>query len=138
MDVWMNEESMQTYFARDRSQHAFFPASLFLFVLSLHNPSISIHPFIPIHLYTSPLFHLFTMSALRNVGRVHQKTTAFLLCDIQEKFRSHIFQFPSVVATAQKMVPPFLYLLLARPTPLSSRGHAHWTPSHHSLTLGVK
>ncbi|KAG0051172.1 Isochorismatase domain-containing protein 1 [Gryganskiella cystojenkinii] len=44
------------------------------------------------------------MSALRNVGRVHQKTTAFFLCDIQEKFRSHIFQFPSVVATANKMI----------------------------------
>ncbi|KAF9933581.1 Isochorismatase domain-containing protein 1 [Mortierella alpina] len=44
------------------------------------------------------------MSALRNVGRVHQKTTAFFLCDIQEKFRSHIFQYPSVVATAQKMI----------------------------------
>ncbi|KAF9550431.1 Isochorismatase domain-containing protein 1 [Mortierella hygrophila] len=44
------------------------------------------------------------MSALRNVGRVHQKTTAFFLCDIQEKFRTHIFQYPSVVATAQKMI----------------------------------
>ncbi|CAO3569385.1 unnamed protein product [Mortierella alpina] len=44
------------------------------------------------------------MSAFRNVGRVHQKTTAFFLCDIQEKFRSHIFQYPSVVATAQKMI----------------------------------
>ncbi|KAG0342249.1 Isochorismatase domain-containing protein 1 [Podila horticola] len=43
-------------------------------------------------------------AALRNVGRVHQKSTAFFLCDIQEKFRSHIFQFPSVVATAQKMI----------------------------------
>ncbi|KAF9988300.1 Isochorismatase domain-containing protein 1 [Modicella reniformis] len=44
------------------------------------------------------------MSALRNVGRIHQNSTAFFLCDIQEKFRSHIFQFPSVVATAQKMI----------------------------------
>ncbi|KAI1305569.1 Isochorismatase domain-containing protein 1 [Mortierella claussenii] len=44
------------------------------------------------------------MSLLRNVGRVHQKSTAFFLCDIQEKFRSHIFQYPSVVATAQKMI----------------------------------
>ncbi|KAF9356032.1 Isochorismatase domain-containing protein 1 [Mortierella sp. NVP85] len=44
------------------------------------------------------------MSALRNVGRLHQQSTAFFLCDIQEKFRTHIFQYPSVVATAQKMI----------------------------------
>ncbi|KAF9127114.1 Isochorismatase domain-containing protein 1 [Mortierella sp. 14UC] len=44
------------------------------------------------------------MSALRNVGRVHQKTTAFFLCDIQEKFRALTFQYPSVIATAQKMI----------------------------------
>ncbi|KAG0229745.1 Isochorismatase domain-containing protein 1 [Mortierella sp. GBA43] len=44
------------------------------------------------------------MSLLRNVGRIQQQSTAFFLCDIQEKFRSHIFQFPSVVATAQKMI----------------------------------
>ncbi|KAF9158618.1 Isochorismatase domain-containing protein 1 [Actinomortierella ambigua] len=44
------------------------------------------------------------MSALRNVGRVHRSTTAFLLCDIQERFRSLIWQYPSVIATAQKMV----------------------------------
>ncbi|KAF9362083.1 Isochorismatase domain-containing protein 1 [Mortierella sp. AD094] len=44
------------------------------------------------------------MSLIRNVSRVHQKSTAFFLCDIQEKFRTHIFQYPSVVATAQKMI----------------------------------
>ncbi|ORZ15501.1 Isochorismatase-like protein [Lobosporangium transversale] len=42
--------------------------------------------------------------SVRNIGRIHQKSTAFFLCDIQEKFRSHIFQYPSVVATAQKMI----------------------------------
>ncbi|KAF9116493.1 Isochorismatase domain-containing protein 1 [Mortierella sp. AM989] len=44
------------------------------------------------------------MSLVRNIGRVHQKSTAFFLCDIQEKFRPHIFQYPSVIATAQKMI----------------------------------
>ncbi|KAF8982712.1 Isochorismatase domain-containing protein 1 [Entomortierella lignicola] len=42
--------------------------------------------------------------ALRNVGRANLKTTAFFLCDIQEKFRTLIFQYPSVVATAHKMI----------------------------------
>ncbi|KAF9288605.1 Isochorismatase domain-containing protein 1 [Mortierella alpina] len=43
------------------------------------------------------------MSALTSVGRVLQKTTAFLLCDVQETMKSEIFQYASVIATAQKM-----------------------------------
>lgn len=77
--------------------------------LTVHYLSFAILHFIPSTTTPSPHLplhkQLSTMAAaLRNVGRVHQKSTAFFLCDIQEKFRSHIFQFPSVVATAQKMV----------------------------------
>ncbi|KAJ8330055.1 hypothetical protein BDV3_002707 [Batrachochytrium dendrobatidis] len=32
------------------------------------------------------------------------QSTAFFLCDIQERFRPHIWQYPHVVATANKMV----------------------------------
>ncbi|KAG0244893.1 Isochorismatase domain-containing protein 1 [Actinomortierella wolfii] len=44
------------------------------------------------------------MNAIRSIGRIHRATTAFLLCDIQEPYRGQIWQFPSVIATAQKMV----------------------------------
>ncbi|KAF9948722.1 Isochorismatase domain-containing protein 1 [Mortierella alpina] len=44
------------------------------------------------------------MSGHRSVGRVQQETTAFFLCDIQEKMKSEIFQYASVVATAKKMI----------------------------------
>ncbi|KAJ1809650.1 hypothetical protein LPJ75_004348 [Coemansia sp. RSA 2598] len=42
-------------------------------------------------------------TAKRNLGRLHQSSTAFLLCDIQERFRPEIYAFESVVSVAQKM-----------------------------------
>ncbi|KAH6562816.1 hypothetical protein BASA50_002119 [Batrachochytrium salamandrivorans] len=32
------------------------------------------------------------------------QSTAFFLCDVQERFRPHIWQYPHVIATASKMV----------------------------------
>jgi len=38
------------------------------------------------------------------VRKIHPQRTALFLCDIQERFRDVIFAFPSVIATAKKMV----------------------------------
>nr|CAG8583341.1 14518_t:CDS:2 [Entrophospora candida] len=45
------------------------------------------------------------MALVNRIMRVNRTTTAFLLCDIQERFGSHIYQFPSLVTTAKKMHP---------------------------------
>ncbi|KAJ2376336.1 hypothetical protein IW150_002046 [Coemansia sp. RSA 2607] len=42
-------------------------------------------------------------TAARSLGRLNARSTAFLLCDIQERFRAGIYGFESVVQVAQKM-----------------------------------
>ncbi|KAJ1725457.1 hypothetical protein LPJ53_000387 [Coemansia erecta] len=42
-------------------------------------------------------------TAARSLGRLNARSTAFLLCDIQERFRPGIHAFESVVQVAQKM-----------------------------------
>ncbi|KAJ1921953.1 hypothetical protein H4219_000300 [Mycoemilia scoparia] len=37
-------------------------------------------------------------------GRLQRSNTAFFVCDIQEKFRTGIHAFPSLVSVAQKMI----------------------------------
>ncbi|CAH1757265.1 3986_t:CDS:2 [Entrophospora sp. SA101] len=44
------------------------------------------------------------MALVNRIMRVNRTTTAFLLCDIQERFSSYIYQFPSLVTTAKKMI----------------------------------
>ncbi|KAJ2343528.1 hypothetical protein IWW50_003562 [Coemansia erecta] len=44
-----------------------------------------------------------TATAVRRLGRLNPKTTVFFLCDVQERFRSGIHAFESLVQVAQKM-----------------------------------
>ncbi|CAG8617093.1 7805_t:CDS:2 [Ambispora leptoticha] len=44
------------------------------------------------------------MSVLRNVAKLNLSTTAFFVCDIQERFRHFIYQFPSLLSTTNKMI----------------------------------
>ena len=48
----------------------------------------------------------FKMAAAK-LGRLAVKNTAFLLCDIQEKFRPSIIYFPEIIKVAQRMVRSF-------------------------------
>jgi len=45
-----------------------------------------------------------TMSNFPGVSKIHPATTAFFVCDIQERFRGVIWQFSSLISTATKMV----------------------------------
>lgn len=43
-------------------------------------------------------------TALRSVGRVSAKTSAFFLCDLQERFREGISHMPAILSVAQRLV----------------------------------
>ncbi|KAK9764704.1 hypothetical protein K7432_007591 [Basidiobolus ranarum] len=45
-----------------------------------------------------------SISATRAITKINPNSTAFFVCDIQERFRTLIHAFPNVIATAQKMV----------------------------------
>ncbi|ORX95580.1 Isochorismatase hydrolase [Basidiobolus meristosporus CBS 931.73] len=40
----------------------------------------------------------------RNIAKICPSSTAFFVCDIQERFRSFIHAYPNVISTAQKMI----------------------------------
>jgi nicotinamidase-related amidase len=44
------------------------------------------------------------MAALRSVGRVSAQTSAFFLCDLQERFRTGISHMPAILKVAQRLV----------------------------------
>ncbi len=59
------------------------------------------------HFAPSVLAKRFFMSSAASASKLHAldpATTCFLLCDIQERFRPLIHEFPSLVASAQTLV----------------------------------
>lgn len=44
------------------------------------------------------------------LGALEAQRTAFLLCDVQEKFRPHVKHFSEVVKVANKMVCRLLFV----------------------------
>lgn len=62
-----------------------------------------------------PSPHLMTTAMNAAARRLPQLgKTAFMLCDIQERFRPLIHRFPAVIATAKKMVALIHLLGLSR------------------------
>lgn len=49
----------------------------------------------------SPFFFFIPMSGLR---RLAPQTTSLFLCDVQERFKGLIWQYPSIISVAGKMV----------------------------------
>nr|CAB3256965.1 isochorismatase domain-containing protein 2, mitochondrial-like [Phallusia mammillata] len=48
-------------------------------------------------------FFLNIIMAIRNLGRLSEKTSTLLLCDMQEKFRPSIVYFPQIIEVARRM-----------------------------------
>lgn len=42
--------------------------------------------------------------SISKIARIAPQSTAVFVCDIQEKFRGRVWQFPSVISVAGKMV----------------------------------
>lgn len=42
--------------------------------------------------------------AVATIGRLATKDTVLFLCDMQEKFRPNIFQFPNIVSNASRLL----------------------------------
>ena len=86
-----------------------------------------------------------TSAVARAVGKISPASTTFLLCDIQERFRDVIWQYPQVIRTAQLMtavgkqleVPtlateqypkafgPTVRVVLSRAREMGGRGRGH-------------
>lgn len=56
--------------------------------------------------YSGDWFYLYILfsNMAAKLGRLAANNTAFLLCDIQEKFRPSIRYFPEIIKVAQRMV----------------------------------
>ena len=54
----------------------------------------------------APLYRHFKMAAnaVRRLGKMASETTAFFLCDMQEKFRPTIKYFPEIATVANRLV----------------------------------
>lgn len=53
--------------------------------------------------FANALFNALAM-VISKIARLTPQSTAVFVCDIQEKFRGRIWQFPSVISVAGKMV----------------------------------